>query len=76
MNCPKCKMPTEVIDTRISSCGSYVRRRRECEICSFRMTTYERDKGNEKHKVLERTLRAIKASCSKAFEDLGVMIHE
>ena len=43
MKCPFCKSDnTAVIDTRISEDGDSVRRRRECEDCSKRFTTYER----------------------------------
>jgi len=43
MKCPYCKADdTAVIDTRMSEDGESVRRRRECERCSRRFTTYER----------------------------------
>lgn len=43
MQCPKCKSPeTRVVDSRSAEDGRTVRRRRECEMCSFRFTTYER----------------------------------
>ena len=43
MKCPYCKADeTAVIDSRISEDGDSVRRRRECEACSKRFTTYER----------------------------------
>ena len=43
MNCPKCKQPdTKVIDSRIAEQGKAIRRRRECEKCSRRFTTFER----------------------------------
>lgn len=43
MNCPDCGHErTRVIDTESSDDGSSVRRRRECQRCSFRFTTYER----------------------------------
>ncbi|MCO8246376.1 MULTISPECIES: transcriptional regulator NrdR [unclassified Haladaptatus] len=42
MNCPDCgNERTRVIDTT-SADGTSVRRRRECQRCSFRFTTYER----------------------------------
>ncbi len=42
MNCPKCKNEkTQVIDSREVD-GRTIRRRRECEDCNFRFTTYER----------------------------------
>lgn len=42
MLCPKCKWPTKVIDSRETEDGKEIRRRRECEKCGHRFTTYER----------------------------------
>lgn len=43
MDCPDCgNERTSVIDTGTSADGTSVRRRRECQRCSFRFTTYER----------------------------------
>ncbi|WP_435157815.1 transcriptional regulator NrdR [Haladaptatus sp. DFWS20] len=43
MNCPDCgNERTRVIDTETSADGMSVRRRRECQRCSFRFTSYER----------------------------------
>jgi len=43
MWCPQCGYSeTKVIDSRLSSTGSEVRRRRECLQCTARFTTYER----------------------------------
>jgi transcriptional repressor NrdR len=43
MKCPYCKAEdTAVIDSRLSEDGDTVRRRRECEKCEKRFTTYER----------------------------------
>jgi len=42
MNCPKCKWTTRVIDSRDVEWGKEIRRRRECEKCKHRFTTYER----------------------------------
>ena len=42
MKCPDCNdMVTKVIDSRLTEKGYTIRRRRECESCSFRFTTYE-----------------------------------
>ena len=42
MHCPFCSEPdTRVIDSRLSSDGAQVRRRRECVACGDRFTTYE-----------------------------------
>ncbi len=43
MNCPRCNSSrTRVIDSRPADEGRTIRRRRECEDCSFRFTTFER----------------------------------
>ncbi len=42
MYCPFCNAPeTKVIDSRLATEGSQVRRRRECLTCNERFTTYE-----------------------------------
>ena len=43
MHCPYCaNVGTQVLDTRISEEGDSIRRRRRCESCDRRFTTYER----------------------------------
>ena len=42
MHCPFCKFDeTKVIDSRLAGEGSQVRRRRECQQCAERFTTFE-----------------------------------
>ena len=42
MNCPHCQADeTKVIETRLVKQGAVTRRRRECESCGGRFTTYE-----------------------------------
>lgn len=46
MRCPRCnEAGTRVIDSRDLEGGSTIRRRRECETCAYRFTTYERPEG-------------------------------
>jgi transcriptional repressor NrdR len=46
MRCPRCnEAGTRVIDSRDLEAGSTIRRRRECETCAYRFTTYERPEG-------------------------------
>ena len=46
MNCPYCfNHDTTVIDSRDSEEGEAIRRRRKCEVCDRRFTTYERVEG-------------------------------
>ena len=43
MRCPRCKQDDDrVVDSRTSSDGTVIRRRRECLRCYLRYTTYER----------------------------------
>ena len=73
MKCPACAHPeSRVIDSRPSSDGSSIRRRRECLHCQKRFTTYEtietvpitvvkKDKSREsfdRNKLLNGLLRA------------------
>ena len=67
MKCPYCDNPdTKVIDSRPTDEGQAIRRRRECENCSKRFTTYE--------KVEEIALMVIKKDGSReAFDRYKVM---
>lgn len=43
MKCPACEFEnSKVIDSRVTDEGKSIRRRRECEKCGFRFTTFER----------------------------------
>ncbi len=43
MKCPFCSHPdTQVVETRVSEDGDFIRRRRQCGDCEKRFTTYER----------------------------------
>lgn len=43
MKCVKCDAKdTGVLDSRVSEDGRTIRRRRECQTCGYRFTTYER----------------------------------
>ena len=58
MKCPFCEHPdTKVIDSRHTEDGHAIRRRRECEKCSRRFTTYE--------KIEEVVLMVIKKDGSR-----------
>ncbi|MBF0778015.1 transcriptional regulator NrdR [Streptococcus cuniculi] len=53
MRCPKCtSIKSSVVDSRQAEDGNTIRRRRECENCGHRFTTYER--------VEEKTLVVVK----------------
>jgi transcriptional repressor NrdR len=43
MQCPMCRAPdSRVVDSRLGKDGDTIRRRRHCDGCSHRFTTYER----------------------------------
>lgn len=67
MKCPFCEnSDTKVIDSRQTDDGHAIRRRRECENCNKRFTTYE--------KVEEMILMVIKKDGSrKAFDRSKIM---
>ena len=47
MRCPKCNsLKSSVVDSRQAEDGNTIRRRRECENCHHRFTTYERLEEN------------------------------
>ncbi|WP_137896525.1 transcriptional regulator NrdR [Ramlibacter sp. 2FC] len=47
MKCPFCgHVDTQVVETRVSEEGDFVRRRRQCGACEKRFTTYERPEVN------------------------------
>jgi len=47
MKCPFCgHLDTQVVETRVSEEGDFVRRRRQCGACEKRFTTYERPEVN------------------------------
>ena len=47
MKCPFCShSETQVVETRISEDGDFIRRRRQCASCTKRFTTYERPDVN------------------------------
>ena len=62
MKCSKCNQPdTKVIDSRLIEDGQTIRRRRECEKCGFRFTTFER--------VGVTDLMVVKKNGTKEFYD-------
>jgi transcriptional repressor NrdR len=73
MRCPYCQgSDTRVLDSRVVEDGHSIRRRRECEACQKRFTTYERQEDSlivvvkkegkrekfDRHKILAGLVRA------------------
>jgi transcriptional repressor NrdR len=88
MKCPFCpRNDSKVIDSRLSKDGSIIRRRRECEDCGKRFTTYERVeeplpavvKKDGRREAFDRAKIAtgIKKACEKrpvAFETIDSVV--
>ena len=76
MRCPNCKETgSKVVDSRPGADGTSIRRRRECEACGSRFTTYERleialpmivkrDLRREPYDP-EKVRRALRIACRK-----------
>lgn len=76
MQCPRCKYQnSRVIDSRPAEDNSVIRRRRECEDCKNRFTTFERIEktpllvvkrnGNREDFNREKLLKGLIRSCEK-----------
>lgn len=76
MKCPTCNFHnTRVIDSRPVEDGRSIRRRRECESCSHRFTTFERVEqsplivikkdGNREEFSRDKILRGLVKACEK-----------
>ena len=76
MKCPFCgHLENRVIDSRLSNNGEVTRRRRECEQCTRRYTTYERIedllpsivKRDGRRELFDRrkVVQGVRAACSK-----------
>lgn len=76
MKCPFCgHLESSVIDSRLSATGEVTRRRRECERCGRRYTTYERVeeilptvvKRDGRREMFDRQklLGGLRVACSK-----------
>jgi len=76
VHCPECDAPdNRVVDTRTSRGGRAVRRRRECNVCGGRFTTYEyveerpiqilKRGGSAEEYSRDKLLRSLKIACAK-----------
>lgn len=55
MRCPFCNQDDDkVIDSRATDDGTAIRRRRACNLCAKRFTTYERVEGEEALRVIKK----------------------
>lgn len=90
MQCPRCKFnSSRVIDSRPAEDNTVIRRRRECEECKYRFTTFERLEktpllvikrdGNREDFKREKLLRGLVRSCEKrpiALETLEKLVSD
>lgn len=88
MRCSKCSgKDTRVLESRLSHEGKSVRRRRHCDSCGYRFTTYEKVEdfffqirkkdGNIEPYNRGKALRALQVACSKrtvSLEDLEFLL--
>jgi transcriptional repressor NrdR len=76
MKCPSCQNNgTRVVDSRPADEGRSIRRRRECEVCGFRYTTFEKveelplivvkKEGLREEFSREKILRGLIKACEK-----------
>jgi transcriptional repressor NrdR len=76
MKCPKCKKGnTSVVDSRDAEEGRSIRRRRQCDKCSYRFTTFENPEksnfvvikkdGSRERYDREKVERGIWKACEK-----------
>lgn len=76
MRCPYCnELESRVLDSRASDDGASIRRRRECNQCKRRFTTYERTEerplmvikkdGSREQFIREKVLDGITRACEK-----------
>lgn len=76
MKCPFCgHLESSVVDSRISATGELIRRRRSCEHCQRRFTTYERvdeilpsvvkKDGRRERFERDKLIRGLRIACNK-----------
>ena len=89
MRCPACQHNgTRVVDSRPVDDNKEIRRRRECEACAFRFTTFERIEetplivvkkdGSREEFSREKILRGLIRACEKrpiSLDELESIVH-
>lgn len=76
MQCPNCKCTdSRVVDSRLAAGGTVTWRRRECDSCKRRFTTYERveyslptvvkKNGQREAFARDKLLRSLRIACNK-----------
>ena len=76
MHCPFCKHPdTQVLDTRVSEEGDVIKRRRRCEKCDKRFTTYERAEL-ALPAIVKKNARRVEYNRSKIVDSMGIALRK
>ncbi|MDE2417459.1 MAG: transcriptional regulator NrdR [Burkholderiales bacterium] len=76
MKCPFCSHPdTQVVETRISEDGDFIRRRRQCASCEKRFTTYERPDVNLPA-IVKKDGRRIEFDRSKLLASMNLALRK
>jgi transcriptional repressor NrdR len=76
MHCPFCKHPdTQVLDTRVSEEGDLIKRRRRCEKCDKRFTTYERAELNLPA-IVKKNGSRVEYNRNKLQESMGIALRK
>ena len=76
MHCPFCKHPdTQVLDTRVSEEGDVIKRRRRCEKCDKRFTTYERAELNLPA-IVKKNGSRVEYNRNKLQESMGIALRK
>ncbi len=76
MKCPFCSHgETQVVETRVSEEGDFIRRRRQCGSCEKRFTTYERPEVNFPS-VVKKDGRRIEFERAKLLASLNLALRK
>jgi transcriptional repressor NrdR len=76
MHCPFCKHPdTQVLDTRVSEEGDVIKRRRRCEKCDKRFTTYERAEL-ALPAIVKKNASRVDYNRSKIVDSMGIALRK
>ncbi len=77
MRCPFCRIDRDkVIDSRSSEAGAVIRRRRQCQACGRRFTTYERAEEAIKLTVVKRDNTRVAYGRDKLIASLQRATHK
>ena len=76
MKCPFCSnQETQVVETRMSEDGDFIRRRRQCSSCEKRFTTYERPDVNFPT-IVKKDGRRIEYKRTKILESMNLALRK